>query len=64
MIDIPLGLKHAVESGECVLFLGAGMGHYLLDSTGKPAPDGKTLAKELAENFSIEAKGDYSLSKI
>ena len=65
MIDIPLGLKHALESGgECVLFLGAGMGHYLLDSTGKPAPDGKTLAKELAENFSIEAKGDYSLSKI
>ena len=64
MIEFPLGLRHAIESGSCVLFIGAGIGEHLIDSEGKPAPDAITLAKELASNFSIETKGNYDLAKI
>ncbi|MDO8747741.1 MAG: hypothetical protein Q7J72_01315 [Candidatus Omnitrophota bacterium] len=28
-IEIPLGFKAAIESGECVLFIGAGLGIHL-----------------------------------
>lgn len=61
--DIPLGLRHALESGECVLFLGAGLGYYLVDEEGSVAPDGKKLAKELREHFSIDTESD-NLSKM
>lgn len=64
MLEIPLGLRHALESGECVLFLGAGIGEHLLDKEGKSAPDGEALAKELAEYFSIETGGEYYLPKV
>ena len=63
-LELPLGLRHALESGECVLFIGAGSGKHLLDAKGAPAPDGKTLAKDLARQFSIEAAGIDDLAKI
>jgi len=34
---LPLGLRQALESGQCVLFVGAGIGGHLHD------PDGKSL---------------------
>src|SRR5260221_952835 len=54
MLTLPLGLKHAIESGNCVLFLGAGIGHHLKDSNGDPAPNAPELAMELANHFNID----------
>jgi hypothetical protein len=48
---LPLGLRQALESGQCVLFVGAGVGEHLLASDGKCAPDANTLATELADCF-------------
>ncbi len=61
---IPLEMRHALESGECVLFLGAGIGRHMLDQNGKPAPNGSQLAQELAEHFEIDAEGSTDLAKI
>lgn len=63
-MEIPLGLKQAIKNGQCVLFLGAGIGFNLFDSQGHNAPVAKTLAQELADYFSIEGASDVGLSKI
>lgn len=55
-MEISVGVKHALESGSCVLFVGAGVGAHMKDANGRKAPDGPTLAAELAEAFSIEHK--------
>ncbi len=64
MIQIPLGLRHALESEECVLFVGAGVGDHFVHPDGLKAPDGRMLAKELAEHFSIDPNNNYNLAKI
>lgn len=64
MLEIPLGLRTAMESGNCILFLGAGLGEHIKDSEGQPAPDSSTLAEELANEFSIEIQSDYDLAQI
>lgn len=64
MIDIPLGLRIALESGECVLFIGSGIGNNLLDQDGNKAPNAKLLAEEMAKHFSIDAGGIYDLPQI
>ncbi|MEW6587229.1 MAG: SIR2 family protein, partial [Nitrospirota bacterium] len=64
MLEIPLGLRTALESGDCVLFIGAGIGRHLFDESGNPTPDGPSLAKELADYFEIETGGPYDLAKI
>lgn len=64
MVDLPLGLRRAIESGNCVLFIGAGIGAHLFDSSGSPAPDGESLAKELALHFGIDTHGVFDLSKV
>lgn len=61
---IPLGLKHAMESGECVLFVGAGIGRYVTGPDKQHGPDGETLARELAEHFGVAVGENYELSKI
>lgn len=61
--DFPLGLRHALESGDCILFLGAGIGWNMVDDEGNPAPDGKQLARELCSEFSIDTESD-NLAKI
>jgi tetratricopeptide (TPR) repeat protein len=61
--DIPLGLRQALEAGECVLFLGAGIGWHLWRD-GVHAPVGTALAKELADNFRIDAGPSPSLAKV
>lgn len=64
MADLPLGLRNALEAGECVLFIGAGMGRYYKNSAGEPLPDGVGLAKALANKFSIAAPDKPDLMKI
>ena len=64
MLEIPLGLKSALESGQCVLFIGAGIGGHLFDQEGNPAPKGAELANELAEKFGIESDDVSDLRKI
>lgn len=63
MKEIPLGLRHALESGECVLFIGAGIGHYYRNSQGEKLPDGYELSKELAKEFNVESD-NFELTKI
>ncbi len=64
MEAIGLGLKQALESGECVLFVGAGIGAHLLDVHGNQAPDGAMLARELALHFGIEVGETLDLAKV
>jgi len=64
MLDIPLGLRTAMESGNCILFIGAGLGNHITDSKGAKSPDGLTLAKEIASEFSIDIESDFNLSQI
>ena len=64
MDEMPLGLKHALEAGECVLFVGSGVGRYLKKPDGSEAPDGETLANELASYFHVDSQEEYDLGKI
>jgi tetratricopeptide (TPR) repeat protein len=61
---LPFELRQALESGECVLFVGAGIGSSLLDKEGKPLPLAAQLATEMADFFKIEAEGSTDLMKI
>lgn len=61
---IALGLRHALESGDCVLFVGAGVGQHYKTPDGACAPDGSTLAKELADRFDIDAGVSPDLAKV
>lgn len=51
---MPIGLKNALESGDCVLFLGAGIASHMVTPDGKVAPDGATLSQELAKHFGVD----------
>lgn len=64
MLDLALGLRHALEGGSCVLFIGAGIGEHLHRKNGSPAPNGLELAKAMAEHFGIDADGYYDLAQI
>lgn len=61
--ELPLALRHAMESGECVLFIGAGIGGHLKGSDDRTAPDAAGLAHDIAAHFSIESSSD-DLAKI
>lgn len=62
--NLPFDLRQAMESGECVLFLGAGIGDSLFDKDGNPLPCGSQLATEMATFFGIDAEGSTDLTKI
>ena len=64
MIEIPLGLKHALESGECVLFVGAGLGANMICADGNPAPTGPELAAEMTRHFGLDVGEERDLAKI
>jgi tetratricopeptide (TPR) repeat protein len=51
---LPLGLRQALERGDCVLFLGAGIGSHYTRPDGTPAPDGKELVDELIRQFKLD----------
>jgi len=50
---LPLGLRQALERGNCVLFLGAGVGCHYTRPDGSPAPDGTKLAEDLIAHFKL-----------
>lgn len=62
--SLPVQLRQALESGECVLFIGAGIGGYVVDSAGQPLPTASALAIEIADFFQIDAGESTDLSKI
>jgi tetratricopeptide (TPR) repeat protein len=61
---LPFELRQALESGQCVLFIGAGIGGSLFDKDGKPLPYAPQLATEMAGFFGIAAEGSTDLTKI
>lgn len=63
MNGFPLGLRQVMESGDCVLFIGAGVGGHLRRPDGSPAPDGQQLAKDLCTNLGL-ATGSPDLAKV
>ncbi len=63
-IEIPLALRQAMESGQCVLFCGAGIGHNVTTPDGLKAPDGKALATAVAEKFGIAAGDEPNLAQV
>jgi len=63
-MQLPLGLVTALESGECVLFLGSGVGHNMLRSDGIHMPDGQDLAESLAARFSLDAGEAPDLAQV
>lgn len=50
---LPLGLRQALERGNCVLFLGAGVGCHYTRPDGTSAPDGPKLAQDLIDHFKL-----------
>ena len=52
-MKLPLGLRQALETGDCVLFLGAGIGCHYSRPDGKPAPDAKGLVEDLIKHFKL-----------
>lgn len=63
-MDMPFELRQALETGSCVLFIGAGVGHYMTDENGEPIPDGAGLANKLCDKFGIPADGSTDLAKV
>ena len=57
-MDLPLGLRTAIQSGRAVLFVGSGIGYEAQDQKGDCAPDGRGLAAELAAKFGIHDASD------
>ena len=64
MIDIPLGLKNSIETHNCVLFVGAGIGCHFKSSLGESAPDSNELCRLLCEKFSIDSTSNCKLAQI
>jgi hypothetical protein len=64
METLPTPLRNVLETGECVLFLGAGVGYNVVGRDGKSAPPALQLAKELATKFDINTGPNLNLSKI
>jgi tetratricopeptide (TPR) repeat protein len=62
-VILPLPLRHSLELGDCVLFLGAGIGHHMTRSDGKRLPDASELARELVSHFSLDTDSE-DLSKV
>jgi tetratricopeptide (TPR) repeat protein len=64
-LSLPLGLRNALESAHCVLFLGAGVGANVTDKTGAYVPDAANLARQLVDHFHIsEATEPFDLSQV
>ena len=64
MPHIPLGLRTALESGQCVLFVGAGIGYSVRDKHGNRAPTGQELADEIVGHFGLEGAEGRPLAQV
>jgi tetratricopeptide (TPR) repeat protein len=53
LTKLPLVLRQALEKGDCVLFLGAGIGYHYTRPDGKRAPDGRELVDDLIRQFKL-----------
>lgn len=53
-----------METGECVLFLGAGIGYNLVNDAGENAPSAIQLARDLAKDVGLEPDSITDLSKV
>ena len=63
-MNIPYDLRQALETGNGVLFIGAGMGYNMVDSENNKIPDGTGLAQAIATRFSVPVDGSHDLAKI
>ena len=63
-LSLPLPLQTALEAGRCVLFVGAGVGRHARDAAGETAPLAEDLARQLADQFGIDAGERPDLSRI
>ncbi len=61
---IPLGLRHALETGECILFIGAGIGKNVKNKKADHAPVANELSKELIEHFNLGIDQNTSLAEV
>lgn len=61
--NLPLALRKALEAGDCVLFVGAGIGYNVRDKKGELAPDGAELARRLASHFGVDTEGNFDLAR-
>ncbi|MBN1186974.1 MAG: SIR2 family protein [Bacteroidales bacterium] len=64
MIDIPLGLRNAIDTQNCVLFVGAGIGLHLKKPDGSMAPNGRELCELMYAKFKIDHQPNSTLSQI
>jgi tetratricopeptide (TPR) repeat protein len=64
MVEIPLPLRSAIESGRCVLFVGAGIGREARNSAGRTGPTADELSAELCQRFAIDQAGGASLATV
>jgi tetratricopeptide (TPR) repeat protein len=64
MIDIPLGLRNSIETHNCVLFVGAGVGCHFTAPDGTTAPTGLELCEMLCNKFAIPCQPNCRLSQI
>lgn len=63
-VSLPLPLQTALESGQCVLFVGAGVGKSATGPEGHRAPLGSELAVDLAAHFEIATESETSLDRV
>lgn len=64
-MQIPFPLRQALQDGTCVLFIGAGLGHYMKDEGGGPIPDASQLARILADKFRVPVEDtNVNLAKV
>ena len=63
-MDLPLALAGALETGNAVLFVGSGIGHYMVNAKGETMPDGAELGRRLATKLKLDVGGESSLSKV
>lgn len=61
---LPLGLRTALETGGCVLFIGAGVGAHAVRTDGTVSPSGEQLARDLATKFEIDPGDRPDLPKV
>ena len=62
--SIPIGLHNALESGNCVLFVGSGIGRHAFDRTGCETPNAASLVTELIAHFDLGVSPTTPLAKV
>ena len=61
---LPLALRQSLEKGECVLFVGAGIGSHYKRSDGTAVPDAKQLATNLIKHFKLNIDPSTDLVRV